>query len=234
MRYAFLITLFLLVFFSWNFAQEAISYGTIELHVTSAAEDGTERDSSAPPAIFLYYDNYLIEKFQSAKSINNRIVYVDSTFCFIDLIKKQCTEYDAISKTAKEITSYPLENKTFGYLFPADSITKPANYIRAMNMPDTTMDLYKYKRFHIITTTRDSVTYYVSPYKISIPFHLNSVVDADYQGTLVRIDAVKLGTKPLDLTSLRMQVYPNRMFSSELSVFAAWIARATGKKVGDM
>ncbi|MEO6915773.1 MAG: hypothetical protein ABI151_09110 [Chitinophagaceae bacterium] len=228
MRYVFSVLLFLLIFFSWNYATEAISYGTIELSVTSSANAGAEQ--GATTAVFLYYNNYLVEKFQSSRLSKNGSGYVDSVFCFIDPQKKYCTEYDEMSKTAKEITSYPLENKTYGYLFPHDSVTRPENYLRAVNMPDTAIDFYTYKRFYIITKTRDSVTYYISPSKLPIPFHLNRVVDADYKGTLIRIDALKLGSKLPDVTSLRMQVYPNRMYSNELGVLGTWIARATGKK----
>lgn len=230
MKYVLTISLFLLVFFSWNYAKDAISYGTIELYITSSPAASVERNPAFPPSTFLFYGDYLIEKFQSARTVGIITNYVDSAFCFIDLPKKHCTEYDAISTSAKQITSYPLDNKTFGYLFPPDSITKPENYLRAVSMSDTTMDSYTYKRFHIITNMRDSVTYYISPFRLSIPFHLNRVVDNDFQGTLVRIDAVKLGSKPLELTSLRMQVYPNKLFSNELAVFNAWINRAVGKR----
>ncbi|HEY8968253.1 MAG TPA: hypothetical protein VIM64_04155, partial [Puia sp.] len=79
---------------------------------------------------------------------------------------------------------------------------------------------YKYFTIHSKKGTADAITCYLLYDKHPL-YHLNDKIDADYGGTVVRMDMAKAGEE--DPASVQMAITPDNLTVDQIKIIKSWI-----------
>jgi len=178
-----------------------------------------------PDQVLLYYGNYLIEQTISIKltSANNSSPHrsFDSSYYLINFGNDSCVEYKRFQIDCPAGKIFKLSDKKLGVHINT-FVDTSMDYSPHLPLRDTMVNgsAYKYFTIHSKRGTADAITCYLLYDKHPL-YHLNDKIDADYGGTVVRMDMAKAGEE--DPASVQMAITPDNLTVDQIKIIKSWI-----------
>ena len=173
-----LIPLSIWIYRQYTLKQAQKNVGTIEINalVYEDADSGISNIYPLNISKMYYMGNLLLEEITENDTIK---------YCLFN--RTSSTDYTPNLENISSLKNKSIKNKKFGALPLSENIP---NYKDRIIMNDTVLNDVLYKRFAVKNPSEYSVFYIQE--NLNIPYSFNKIAEADYKGTITRIDSYKL------------------------------------------
>lgn len=178
-----------------------------------------------PDQLLFYYGNYVVEPLISIRqsSVNglNASISYDTTYYLINCKDSLFVSYGKFNERATHGDMSGLSEKKNGINF-YQAIDPTLDYSPHLPVKDTLLDgkSTKYFTIHTKSSPLETVICYFD-FTQNPPFHFNRQIDADYKGTVVRIDMTD--EKGEAQGTIAMTIQPNSLTQHQIAVIRSWI-----------